>query len=480
MNQILKHSSFVLLFLLSSILGVKGQNMTHVQDQKVIVWSKDENGYRIQKIKEGNHEYILRTPLHLVQEQKPIQPTVQPIVQNNVVFATNDNYINYTVAEVQTPELVKSRLAYTSSGMQLDYNPAVQVEIERLLDHRGFIEMALGRAQYFLPHTEAVIAREGAPNGLKYLPLVESSYKPHSYSRSGARGIWQFMKGTARLYKLKVNRSVDQRLDPEKSAEAAIHFLTDLHDKFGDWNLALAAYNCGPGRVQRAINMSGMANPTYWDIRHLLPRETRRYVPKFIAATYVMENADQIGLLPNIVGYEMAKAHVEEIQQTNFKTTQPRKAAANAFIPQNSTLLTYTVKPGDNLGFIAEWYDTKASKIRGWNNISGNMIKPGQELRVYVPKSKKHVYKDINKLSFSEKRDNGNSPQQAAKDDKEKVLAQNQRQKTFVKYKIKNGDTLWDISRKNGVSIEDIKQLNNISNTRNLKPGMVIKIREKS
>lgn len=471
MNQLKKMVS--LLFLTCFLSISYSQDASTYNPEKTVVWTKVENGFQIQLIREANHEYILRTPLELLNKT----------VENPQVvhYAGALPYgESYKIPEIQTPELVQSRIQSLYAGMSLDYNASVKKYVDWFLSDRRLIEESVGRSKYFLPIADSVLAsKPHMPHALKYLPLVESNYKPKGYSRAGARGIWQFMRGTGKLYGLTINRTVDARLNPTKSTAAALKYLDDLYGIYGDWYLALAAYNCGPGRVNRAIRHSGIENPTFWQLQKHLPRETRNYVPKFIAAVYVMEYADQIGLLPNWDEYEEVRLEVEELYTNKFAPNHASSYYTDAVnIPENATILTYTVKSGDNLGFIAEWYDVSAKQLRNWNGIHGNLIKPGQSLTVYVPTEKVHVYEEIDRLSAENK--NKREDEEETNRQSDVIASAATSNRNYIIYTIQSGDTLWDISRKNGVSLEQIKQLNNISNTRNLKPGMVIKIREKS
>lgn len=449
--------------MLSMALPVDAQQLPTT---KTILWSKIEDGYRLQMIREGDFEYILRTPLQDVNQAAEIDSLS---LQQNVRTIS-------AIPEVQSDELIKSRIYYLNSQIPFTYNTEVRRQVDRLLYYRKNLEMNLGRSQYYMPMIDSIVQAKGLPKELKYLPLVESEYKVGGKSRRGARGIWQFMSPTARMYGLKVSSVADHRLHPEASTDAAFTYLADLYEMFYDWELALAAYNAGPGRVQRAMRATGLANPTFWDIRHLLAKETRDYVPKFTAAVYVMAHYDQIGLYPNHEGTTDAANQVAALEKTGYRITWNKNIDASA-IPDNSVAMNYTVKSGDNIGFIAEWYDVKASQIRAWNGISGNLIKPGQELAIYVPQDKEKVYATIDQLTFDQKQ--GSNEGDRAKAEEEKLAALREARKNFVVYTIQSGDTLWDISRKNGVPIETIKQLNNLSNTRNLKPGTVLKIREK-
>ena len=165
-----------------------------------------------------------------------------------------------------------------------------------MLRNREKSEAILGRAPAYFPLFEEELRRAGLPEDLKYLAVVESALDPRARSRSGAGGLWQFMPGTAAMFGLQVNRGVDERSDVEKSTRAAVRFLKEEYARFGDWALVLAAYNGGPGRVRRAMRRSGKR--TFWEIRRYLPRETRNYVPAFVAATYLHKYGDLHGLTP--------------------------------------------------------------------------------------------------------------------------------------------------------------------------------------
>ncbi len=468
MNRLMKKITLVLSLGTGIISAPAAKAQLAQSTQKTVVWTKVENGAQVQLIREGNHEYILRTPLEIVKQVS------DPIV--STYLGVPDHSEEYYVPEIQTDELIRSRLYSLPTSIGLTYNSQVRHQIDRLLGDRRRIEEAIGRSKYFLPIADQALASyPNVPTLLKYLPLIESSYKPKARSRAGASGIWQFMKGTGRMYGLKINGAEDHRLDPEKATKAAVRYLSELNEIYDDWLLALAAYNCGPGRVNRAISYSGLENPSFWDIQTSLPRETRYYIPKFIAAVYIMSYHESIGLTPNWDEYEEVRLQVENIKTNNYQSASSDKTTVKP-IPENASVLTYTVKSGDNLGFIAEWYDVSASQLRTWNNISGNLIKPGQKLSVYIPSERAHIYADIDKLSNG-KSNRPNSDTEQAKTNAIIALGSN---KKYINYTIQSGDTLWDISRKNGVSIDEIKQLNNISNSKNLKPGMVIKILEKS
>ncbi len=162
---------------------------------------------------------------------------------------------------------------------------------------RGFARIVLGRSRLYFDLFEAKLAEHGLPLELKYLSVIESGLRPQVKSRAGATGLWQFMYGTGKMYGLSENSYIDERMDPEKSTEAACRYLKQLHNMYGDWNLALAAYNAGPGNVNKAIRRSGNKT-TYWEVRPFLPRETQGYVPNFIAATYLLTYHAEHNIIP--------------------------------------------------------------------------------------------------------------------------------------------------------------------------------------
>jgi len=187
-----------------------------------------------------------------------------------------------------TDEQIQNRIDRIQIPFDTKYTPTVKKSIKSYVTngYKG-TEKILGRSLLYFPIFEHYLEAYNVPTELKYLSMIESRLRPSAESAVGASGLWQFMPSTARLYGLNINQYVDERHDPYKSSEAAAKMLANLYDQYGDWSLVLAAYNCGPGRVNKAIRLAGCKN--YWDLSRFLPKETQNYVPRFIAASYVGE-----------------------------------------------------------------------------------------------------------------------------------------------------------------------------------------------
>ncbi len=497
------------------------------------------------------------TIVQLVEENKQIEDDLDSLlslwyVKNSIKstdVAVNMPDDDVKISEVSDSVLIE-RLNAIPSLIELPYNEIIRRYIE-VYTRRKSAPALLGLADYYFPMFEEILDKYDLPIELKYLPIIESALNPRAVSRVGATGLWQFMYGTGRMYQLEINSFVDERRDPYSASVAAAKFLSNLYDVYKDWTLVIAAYNCGPGNVNKAIRRAN-GKRNYWDIYPYLPRETRNYVPAFIGAAYMVNFYDKHNISPLQIKMPMMtdtimidqklhlqqvadvlKVSIEELRDLNpqykkdiipstgdayplrlpmehsmafidlqdsiysYKDSvffnpkrvviTPKKYTKRNYYSYRSTYkppstankskLFYTVKEGDNLGFIADWYDVKVSDIKYWNKMRRSTIKVGQKLAVYVPNKKVYKYKQVNKLGFEQKN------KVAYKSTASKGVNQTfQYDDRFTYYKVKRGDNLWTIAKKfNGVSNLDIKKINNFTNddVQHLKPGQVIKIKRK-
>ncbi|MFO7923326.1 MAG: transglycosylase SLT domain-containing protein [Bacteroidales bacterium] len=432
------------------------------------------------------------------------------------------------------------RLGRIPSVIDLSFNRVVNNYIDVYTKkRREQMEAMLGLTRHYFPLFEEVLDYHGLPLELRYLPVVESALNPRAVSRVGATGMWQFMVGTARMYNLTMNSFVDERRDPVASTHAAAKYLKDLYGIYNDWTLALAAYNCGPGNVNRAIRRAG-GTRDYWKIYYYLPRETRGYVPAYIAATYAMNYHKEHELYPVEIEFPVYSdtiminrglhlsqiAEVLDIPLKLLRDMNPQYRRdiipaddrsyalripgnyTSAFIdlqdsifayradhylsrenmtvipgrtgfvpdpPSGRAQVYYTIKPGDNLGYISQWFNVRVSDLRYWNNIRGNLIRSGQRLVVYVPPGETDYYKEVNSLGFAEKQARtGRSPEV------NRVSSTTAASVTgdYLYYTVRQGDTLWDIARQfPGVSDRDILRLNQLNNANRIYPGQQLKIK---
>ena len=207
-------------------------------------------------------------------------------------------------------QVIKNRLDNLSSVIEINYTNEVGRRIrDYTVNYRIAGERILGRVDLFFPLFEQEIAKRNLPEELKYIAIVESNLDPMAYSKAGASGLWQFIKSTGRMQGLKIDRYIDERRDPEKSTKAALDYLSMLYGEFDDWTLAIAAYNCGPGNVRKAIRRGNSTN--FWQIRKYLPNETQKYVPRIIAAMYLMQYYHAHDLIPRRVDEDLK--YVEKI-----------------------------------------------------------------------------------------------------------------------------------------------------------------------
>jgi membrane-bound lytic murein transglycosylase D len=407
------------------------------------------------------------------------------------------------------PAVMRDRMNCINSKMPLVYNDNVQAFINYFtVRDREYTRMVMRRKHLYFPIFEKYLKQYGLPDELKYLSIIESGLNPRATSRVRAVGLWQFMSATGKYFGLHQDWYIDERMDPEQSTDAACRYLKSLYGMFGDWELALAAYNTGPGNVKRAIRRSGYKD-SFWEVYSHLPRETRSYVPQFMAMIYTMNYLEEhnffvddeempmsydtvrVEKFMNLEAFAtLTGACLEDLQKLNpsiqhnavpdgrktFTLNVPVPAKVKLDLNRVAILdsaskvgrkemellaknspgatygrdkIVYKVRRGDVLGSIAMRYHVRVEDLRKWNNIHGNKIRIGQPIAIWSK---------------------GKGPKSsvvAAAGKPGKQLSYSD-SKTYV---VQPGDTLWTISQKfSGLTISKIKSLNNLSNTK-IQPG---------
>ena len=407
------------------------------------------------------------------------------------------------------------RLKEMNSFITLPYNDIVRGYVIHYSEKmKSGMKRIIGLSSYYMPIFQETFDRHGLPEELKAMAIIESSLNPTAVSRAGAKGMWQFMYNTAKLYGLHIDSFVDERLDPVKSADAAAKYLKDAYKIFGDWNLAIASYNCGAGNVQKAIKRAGSRQ--FWDIWPFLPRETRGYVPAFVGALYALKYHKEHGIEALAVPMpahtdtfkirkmvhlkqvsELTGAPLEELQSLNpqyrhniipgndreYILRIPYKFT-DAFIAHEDSLhrhkdsiyfnpltikkikdggdgqrFVYKVKSGDYLGKIATRYRVTVAQIKKWNCLKSNNISIGQRLVIYSGRTGA-----VASSSSSGSGSSGPKVNTAAA------------AKGHTLYKVKEGDSFYLIAKNYpGVSAQNIMDYNGLSSS-SLRPGTTIKI----
>lgn len=568
-------------YIIIGLLIIQGVIACELQAQEtesipVRVVEEDSSLMRIPEINEPLNEIIL----------SKLDSLVNLKFFTNTRFTTDTVKLNhYGFATDFIPEypdsIIQQRLAALNLETQMDltFNRQVKEYIHAYaVKHRKVASKVLGLSEVYFPLFEEQLDKYNMPLELKYLAVVESALNPTANSRAGAKGLWQFMYSTGKGYGLTTTSIIDDRFDPYKATDAACRHLKDLYDIYGNWSLALAAYNSGAGNVNKALRRAGGVK-SYWAIWPYLPKETRGYVPAFIAVIYIMNYAAEYNLYPENPGFlfeEIDTVTVREVlsfdQISEFlgipmetlrflnpaykvgiiPSTKNKKYILRIphtdvaqFIDKENELYAFTtekgiekekllveiekakernihvVRSGESLGLIANKYRCSVNNLKSWNNLRNNTIYPGQKLVVfspgYVPQSSSgskstastdisdrdkntHVVKNGENLgliaqkykckttdlkSWNNLKDNTIHPGQklivyapvknssTSESDKKPESESG----GYVYHTIRKGDTLWDIAKLyDGVTVEQIKELNKISNSKKLKPGQKLKV----
>lgn len=414
-----------------------------------------------------------------------------------------------------------NRLYNMPTVMELSYNQVVKSYIEMYSTRRREqVSYMLALGDYYFPMFEEALDRHGLPLELKYLPVIESALNPIAVSRAGATGLWQFMLRTGKSYGLEVNSLVDERRDPYKSTEAAVKYLKDLYTIYGDWNLVIAAYNCGPGNVNKAIARSG-GKRDYWEIYYRLPKETRGYVPAFIAANYIMNHFTDHNICPahtydNSLTLDTIhvseQIHLEQISGvlniplSEIKRLNPQfksdRIPGNvkpyalvlpsdkmfAYIDRNDSIINYnrnsyfthrtytdgymdgthslsdgnsinvyySVRKGDNLSTIARRNGATISLLKSWNNLKSDRLSIGT--RLIVGKKAAPAQETASQVTLAQAGSEGN----------------NRTVNTY--YRVKKGDTLGDIAKRNSINLTQLRSWNGLKSSRiNIGDQLIVK-----
>jgi membrane-bound lytic murein transglycosylase D len=452
------------------------------------------------------------------------------------LFASLDQVDNPLLEEappVQEGDVSNSEIPMTT-------NRLVNKSISYLQDEPdGHVKRWLRRVQTYGPMIDHILAEEDVPSDLKYLAMAESGLNPQARSWAGAVGMWQFMASTGRRYGLSVNAWVDERRDPEKATRAAARHLRDLYEEFDDWHLAMAAFNCGAGCVRRALRRTDGSDPSYWDAYDYLPRETRGYVPMFIAAAHIMQNPEAYGFEPvapsSAFSYDYVAVHgnmlslntLAELAGTDPSVlrslnpelrrgrippskdryplriplgTYPRFVWNYADLPdhQKQPATTYTVRSGDTLSEIAQRFGTSTDVLQRLNGMSNTIIRQGEQLVVPV-----HEYDGALTTEASEDKpvrvQYGTSPPVRPLDPikpspspQTSETAESESDRPSIAstastgggqssdevssvYEVQRGDTLGGIAQRFGVSIQQLRAWNDLNGNR-IHPGQRLRI----
>ena len=441
-------------------------------------------------------------------------------LDNDELDAYNMDSIHFTSSV--SDSVLLGRLERMNSFITLPFNQTVRNYIVLYSEKMpAKMKHMLGLCEYYMPIFEETFNKYNLPDELKYMAIIESALNPTAVSRVGAKGMWQFMLRSAKLYGLEINSYVDERLDPFKSADAAARYLEDSYKMFGDWSLAISSYNCGAGNVNKAIRRCG-GKRDFWSVYDYLPRETRGYMPAFVGAMYAINYSKELGLVPDssplpaqvdtflirknlhfgqiheLVGIpievleSMNPQYIRDIIPGNSKEYILRipYSYSGEFIAHEDSLYTYKkdfyfdpqtltpskttrstpaasgngggtivykVKSGDSLGKIAKKYHVTVKQLKQWNKLRSDVVRIGQRITIYT---------------------GGGAPAASASTAKpaaQQVQGTAPASGGSTSYTVKKGDTLSSIAREYGVSVQAIMKENNLNGS-NIQVGKTLRI----
>ena len=557
--------NFISVFAFLLMVFICLQACTSVKDRSIVNKDRNRQGSKVNNLNKPPHDRKVQTTQ--TEGYDHDQPGLQTQngslkASNKTLTSSYKKLLEPLETKLNTGAVTldsRSKSESTSQNSKIDTSsplPDLQLqfdirETETMWDFYNYytrkrckiFQRWLKRAEKYLPYIRKVFREQGLPDDLVFLPLAESGFNPWAYSRAGAAGLWQFMPATGRHYGLKVNWWIDERRDPYKSTKAAAKYLKKLYAQFDDWYLALAAYNAGEGTVCRALKRSGTDN--YFDLKdkeHYLKQETQKYVPKLFAILKIIRNKEKFNFesidwkasakpifiyLPGGTDLK-ALSKVINMDWSKFKTLNPvfRRSVTppeqrmKIFLPRAKVkearnylqshrvrryagCLRYKIKYGDSWWKLSRQFDIPIGMLKSFNNISSNMLRPGQS--VLIPKSRSHIATGESQgqaynheyrvkagdslwsiasrfdISLKELRQKNNFYRDAKtlqKGQKIIIPGRGNRQsvrelaKQRANYRIQKGDTLWDISKRFGVSLQTLLQANGISKNERLDIGM--------
>ena len=366
---------------------------------------------------------------------------------------------NYTVLETdfskkaakgESDQVYIDRLSRIPTTIEMPYNQIVRSYINMYVQRRRqLVENMLGMSLYYLPIFEQALERKGLPLELRYLPVIESAMNPDAVSRAGAVGLWQMMMPTARGLGLDINTLVDERRDPIASSEAAATYLKQLYEMYNDWSLAIAAYNCGPGNVNKALRRAGGDKNDFWSIYYFLPQETRGYVPAFIAANYVMTYYKEHGISPALARRPIVTDSIHVNQRVHFNQISEVLSIPVEEIRVLNPQYRKDIIPGDTRPY--------------------SLVLPSMQVYSYIMSQDSILAHDASLYNRRTTVEPTSAFASANGDYTTKLV--------IKRHKVRRGETFSSIAKKYGVTINEIKQWNGIKRrTKSLARGKVLKI----
>ena len=389
---------------------------------------------------------------------------------NTKTYLKRDADCNFpNVNKTYEPDVYKDRLRRLPTIMEMPYNNVVQKFIDRYSNElRNAVGIMLGASNFYMPIFEQALETYSLPLELKYLPVIESGLNPKAVSRVGATGLWQFMLATAKNYGLEINSLLDERCDPIKSSYAAANYLSDLYRIFGDWNLVIAAYNCGPDKLTQAIHRAG-GSKDYWKIYPYLPRETRGYVPAFIAANYIMNYYCEHNICPMTTDLPAKTDTILVNRDVHFKQI--------AQVLNVDEELVRSLNPQYRKDIVIGY--TKPSTLRLPVDKINSFIDQEDSVYAYnadvllTKRSEVEVAQDA--TNYASGRTSASSSRKSYSRGKSKRSSR-RRRSSSKSVTVRGGDTLSEIAARNHTTVKKLKKLNGLKGN-NIRKGKKIRVR---